>query len=161
MPSRQKREWIRHLTAAKLANTQELTLMKTNQHSLFRYMIPINAPPTANQGHISQGENQTTQNNKAGKPQTSVNTAQTISHTIYKQQITCSHKRMSRKEPMSRTESPLPEGRVGWQGVILRGSYSHMEKQSSTPPIAQTYGSSSERYAQMGTLLIGTQTPQV
>ena len=35
MPSRQKREWIRHLTAAKLANTQELTLMKTNHHSLF------------------------------------------------------------------------------------------------------------------------------
>jgi len=35
MPSRQKREWIQHLTAAKLANTQELTLMKTNQHSLF------------------------------------------------------------------------------------------------------------------------------
>jgi hypothetical protein len=89
-------------------------------------MIPINAPPTANQGHISQGENQTPQNNKAGKPQTSVNTAQTISHTIYKQQITCSHKRMSRKEPMSRTELPLPEGRVVWQGVILRGGYSHI-----------------------------------
>jgi len=48
MPSRQNREWIRHLTAAKLANTQELTLLKTNQHSIFRYMIPVNAPPTAN-----------------------------------------------------------------------------------------------------------------
>ncbi len=53
MPSRQKREWIRHLTAAKLANTQELTLKKTNQHSLFRYRRPVNAPPTANPGtHI-------------------------------------------------------------------------------------------------------------
>ena len=50
MPPRQKREWIRHLTAAKLANTQELTLLKTNQRSLFRYMIPVNAPPTANPG---------------------------------------------------------------------------------------------------------------
>jgi hypothetical protein len=36
MPSRQKREWIRHLTAAKLANTHELSLKKSNQHSLFR-----------------------------------------------------------------------------------------------------------------------------
>ena len=49
-PPRQKRELIRHLTAAKLANTQELTRLKTNQHSLFRYMIPVNAPPTANPG---------------------------------------------------------------------------------------------------------------
>jgi hypothetical protein len=52
MPSRQKREWIRHLTVAKLANTQELTLLKTNQHSLFRYMIPVNAPPTATPGAL-------------------------------------------------------------------------------------------------------------
>ena len=50
MPSRHKREWIRHLTAAKLANTQELALKKTNQHSLFRYMKPVNAQPTANPG---------------------------------------------------------------------------------------------------------------
>jgi hypothetical protein len=50
MPPRQKRELLRHLMAAKLANTQELTLLKTNQHSLFRYMIPVNAPPTANPG---------------------------------------------------------------------------------------------------------------
>ena len=50
MPSRHKREWIRHLTAAKIANTQELALKKTNQHSLFRYMKPVNAQPTANPG---------------------------------------------------------------------------------------------------------------
>ena len=47
MPSRQKREWIRHLTAAKLANTQELSLKKSNQHSLFRYMKPVNVTPLA------------------------------------------------------------------------------------------------------------------
>jgi hypothetical protein len=52
MPSRQKQEWIRHLTAAKLANTQELSLLKTNQHSLFQYMIPVNAPPTATPGAL-------------------------------------------------------------------------------------------------------------
>ena len=50
MPSRHKREWIRHLTVAKLANTQELALKKTNQHSLFRYMKPVNAQPTTNPG---------------------------------------------------------------------------------------------------------------
>jgi hypothetical protein len=50
MPSRHKREWIRHLTVAKLANTQELALKKTNQHSLFRYMKPVNAQPTTNTG---------------------------------------------------------------------------------------------------------------
>ena len=49
MPSRHKREWIRHLTVAKIANTQELALKKTNQHSLFRYMT-VNAQPTANPG---------------------------------------------------------------------------------------------------------------
>jgi len=48
MPSRHKREWIRHLTVAKLANIQELALKKTNQHSLFRYMKPVNAQPTPN-----------------------------------------------------------------------------------------------------------------
>jgi hypothetical protein len=57
MPSGQKWEWIWHLTVAKLANTQELTLMITNQHSLFRYMIPVNAPPTANPGtHLPRGK---------------------------------------------------------------------------------------------------------
>jgi hypothetical protein len=50
MSSRHKREWIRHLTTAKIANTQELALKKTNQHSLFRYMKPVNARPTANPG---------------------------------------------------------------------------------------------------------------
>ena len=49
MPSRHKREWIRHLTAAKIANTQELALKKTNQHSLFRYMT-VNAQPIATPG---------------------------------------------------------------------------------------------------------------
>jgi hypothetical protein len=50
MPSRHKREWIRHLTTATIANTQELALKKTNQHSLIRYMKPVNAQPTANPG---------------------------------------------------------------------------------------------------------------
>ena len=112
MPSRQKREWIRHLTVAKLANTQELTLLKTNQHSLFRYMIPVNAPPTATPGALLPRENQTTQNNKTGKPQTGGNTTQTRSHTSHKQQITCSPT-MPRKEPTLRMEPPLPEGQVG------------------------------------------------
>ncbi len=50
MSSRHKRKWIRHLTTAKIANTQELALKKTNQNSLFRYMKPVNARPTANPG---------------------------------------------------------------------------------------------------------------
>ena len=33
-----------------MANTQELTLMKTNQRSLFRYMKPVNAAPIPNPG---------------------------------------------------------------------------------------------------------------
>ena len=45
IPTRQIQEWLRHLTIAKSANTQELTLRKTNQRSLFRYMTPVNAPP--------------------------------------------------------------------------------------------------------------------
>ena len=125
MPSRQKREWIRHLTAAKLANTQELTLLKTNQHSLFQYMIPVNAPPTATPGALLPRENQTTQNNKTGKPQTGGNTTQTRSHTSHKQQITHTPV-MPRKEPTLRTELLLPEGQVRWRGVILRGGYSHI-----------------------------------
>ena len=47
MPSRQKWVWIQHLMTAKLANAQELTLKKTNQHSLCRYMKPVNANPLA------------------------------------------------------------------------------------------------------------------
>jgi len=33
-----------------MANTQELNLMKTNQHSLFRYMKPVNAAPIPTPG---------------------------------------------------------------------------------------------------------------
>ena len=68
MPSRQKREWIRHLTAAKLANTQELSLKKSNQHSLFRYMKPVNAPPTANPGTHLPREKQNNPKQQGGKP---------------------------------------------------------------------------------------------
>ena len=49
-----------------------------------------------------------------------------ILHTSYKQQIPCPPKIMPRKELTPRTEALLPEGRVGWQGVILRGGYSHI-----------------------------------
>ncbi len=59
MPSRQKWEWLRHLTAAKMANTQELNLMKTNQCSLFRYMKPVNAAPIPSPGTNPRGENPT------------------------------------------------------------------------------------------------------
>ena len=37
-------------------------------------------PPQPTQGHISQGKNQTTQNNKGGNPQTGGNTKRTISY---------------------------------------------------------------------------------
>jgi len=67
MPSRHKQEWIRHLTAAKLANTQELALKKTNQHSLFRYMKPVNAPPTANPGTLPPREKLNNPNQQGGK----------------------------------------------------------------------------------------------
>jgi hypothetical protein len=67
MPSRQNWEWIRHLTVAKLANTQELTLLKTNQHSLFRYMIPVNAPPTATPGALFPREKPTNPTQQGGK----------------------------------------------------------------------------------------------
>ena len=76
-------------------------------------------------GHFSQRKNQTIQNNKAGKPQTGRNTTRTISHTSHKQQITRSPT-MPRKEPTLRTESPLPDGQLGWRGVTLRGGYSHI-----------------------------------
>ena len=68
MPSRQKQEWIRHLAAAKLANTQELTLKKTNQHSLFRYMKPVNAPSTANPGTHLPREKPNNPKQQGGKP---------------------------------------------------------------------------------------------
>ncbi len=67
MPSRQKREWIRHLTVAKMENTQELTLLKTNQHSLFRYMIPVNAPPTATPGALLSSEKPNNPTQQGGK----------------------------------------------------------------------------------------------
>ena len=81
--------------------------------------------PQLPQGHFSPGKNQTTQNNKAGKPQTGRSTLPTRSHTSHKHLITRSPM-MPRKEPTLRAESPLPEGRVGWRGVILRGGYSHI-----------------------------------
>ena len=83
-------------------------------------------PPQPTQGHISQGRNQTTHKNKEGKTQTDRNTTRSISHTSHKQQITRTPKTMLRNGPMPRTESPLPEGRVGWQGMILQGGYSHI-----------------------------------
>ena len=60
MPSRQKREWIRHLITAKSAYTQDLKLMKTNQHSLFQYMTPVNAPHAANLATHLPGEKSNT-----------------------------------------------------------------------------------------------------
>jgi hypothetical protein len=67
MPSMQKREWIRHLTVAKVANTQELTLMKTNQDSFFRCMIPVNAPSTATLGALLPREKPTNPTQQGGK----------------------------------------------------------------------------------------------
>ncbi len=83
-------------------------------------------PPQPTQGHISQRRNQTTHKNKEGKTQTDRNTTRSISHTSHKQQIIHTPKTMPRKGPMPRTESALPEGRVGWQGVILQGGYLHI-----------------------------------
>jgi hypothetical protein len=88
MPSRQKPEWIGHLTAAKLANTQELTLMKTNQHSLIPYMKPVNAIPTANPGTHLPGEKPNNPQKQGGKNPNRREHNKTISHTSHKQQIT-------------------------------------------------------------------------
>ncbi len=55
------------LTVAKLANTQELTLLKTNQHSLLRYMISVNAPPTTTPGALPPREKPTNPTQQGGK----------------------------------------------------------------------------------------------
>ena len=81
--------------------------------------------PQLPQGHFSPVKNQTTQHNKAEKPQTGGSTTSTRPHTSHKQQITRSPT-MPRKEPTLRAESPLPERRVGWRGVMLQGGYSHI-----------------------------------
>ena len=115
MPSRQKPEWIRHLTAAKLANTQELTLMKTNQHSLFPYMKPVNAIPTANPGTHLPGEKPNNPQKQGGKNPNRREHNKTISHTSHKQQITRTPKTMPRNGPTQRTGPTYR--RDEWVGV--------------------------------------------
>ena len=89
-------------------------------------MKPVNAPPTANPGTHLPGEKLNNPQKQRGKTQTGGNTTRTISHTSHKQQITRTPKTMPWKGPMPRTGLPLPEGRVGWRGVILQGGYLHI-----------------------------------
>ena len=109
-------------------------------------MKPVNAPPPANPGtHLLKEKTKQPAKTRRENPKP----AGTQHHTH--------PTKMPRKESTPWTESPLPEGRVGWRGVILRGGYSHIYlDNASAPPTAQTYGPLFAAYAPKVTSLIGT-----
>ena len=84
-------------------------------------MIAVNAPPTARYLSREKPNNPKQQGRKT--PSRQERNTNNITHIP---QINCSPKRMPRKEPTLRMESPLPEELVGCQGVILRGGYSRI-----------------------------------
>ena len=89
-------------------------------------MKPVNAIPTANPGTHLPGEKPNNPQKQGGKNPNRREHNKTISHTSHKQQITRTPKTMPRKGPTPRTGPTLPEGRVGWRGMILQGGYLHI-----------------------------------